>query len=330
MSKKHYIVLIPVFNDWVVARLLLQHLAQVLANSSYSVDALLVDDGSSNQCPDDFINGIEKTGALQAVHVLGLRRNLGHQRAIAIGLTYINQNFPGVDVAIMDADGEDRPEDLLRLFEAHCTQGKEQIVFAGRSVRSEGLSFRIFYRIYRLVFRVLTGQSISMGNFSVLSASILDRMVAVSELWNHYVAAVFKARIPHTTIPTVRGTRYEGRSGMNTESLVIHGLSSAAVFTEKIGTRALAVTSLFLVLIVIIIGIVIGIRLTTDLAVPGWASYMVAILSVMGLNALVLMGMFVFLVLGGRNQAAFIPSRDYQYFILKVSENLLREPLAAG
>jgi glycosyltransferase involved in cell wall biosynthesis len=323
LSKKHYIILVPVFNDWTVARILLQHLARVLENSVYTVDVLLVDDGSNNPCPENFINGIEKTESLQAVHVLSLRRNLGHQRAIAIGLTYINQNFPGVNVAIMDSDGEDRPEDLLRLFEAHSSQGKDQIVFAGRSVRSEGLKFRLFYQIYRLVFRLLTGQSISMGNFSVLSASILDRMVAVSELWNHYVAAVFKARIPHTTIPTVRGTRYEGRSGMNTESLIIHGLSSAAVFTEKIGTRALGVTSLFLVFIVIVIGVVIAIRLTTDLAVPGWASYMVAILSVMGLNALVLMGMFVFLVLGGRNQSAFIPSRDFGYFILHVSRNLL-------
>jgi len=328
--KNHYIILIPVFNDWVVARLLLQHLSQELASSSYTAEVLLVDDGSSNPCPDDFINGIEKTEALQGVRILELRRNLGHQRAIAIGLTYVNQNYPGIDVAVMDADGEDRPEDLIRLFDAHTSQGKEQIVFAGRSVRSEGLSFRIFYRIYRMVFRLLTGQSISMGNFSVLSAAILDRMVAVSELWNHYVAAVFKARIPHTTIPTVRGKRYEGRSGMNTESLIIHGLSSAAVFTEKIGTRALAVISLFLLLIVIVIGIVIGIRLTTDLAVPGWASYMVAILSVMGLNALVLMGMFVFLVLGGRNQAAFIPSRDYQHFVLKVTGNLLQKPAVSN
>jgi len=70
--------------------------------------------------------------------------------------------------------------------------------------------------------------------------------------------------------------------------------------------------------------------LTTDLAVPGWASYMVAILSVMGLNALVLMGMFVFLVLGGRNQAAFIPSRDYQHFVLKVTGNLLQKPAVSN
>lgn len=321
--KKHCIILIPVFNDWVVAGLLLRHLSRELENSEYSADVLLIDDGSSDPYPDDLINGIEKSGPLQAIRILGLRRNLGHQRAIAIGLTYINQNFPGVDVAIMDADGEDRPEDLVRLLEAHSQSGKEQIVFAGRSVRSEGVSFRILYRVYRLLFRLLTGQSISVGNFSVLSAAILDRLVAVSEIWNHFVAAVFKARIPHTTIPTARGTRYRGRSGMKFEALMIHGLSSAAVFTEKIGTRALAVTSLFLVLVLIVIGAVIGIRLTTDLAVPGWASYMVAMLSIMALNALVLMGIFVFLVLGGRNQAAFIPSRDYGYFVLNISENLL-------
>lgn len=314
------------FNDWDVAKRLLQHLAEELKDTSYTVDVCLIDDGSSTPCPDDFINGIEKNKALQAIRVLALRRNLGHQRAIAVGLAYINQNFPGTDVAIMDADGEDRPQDLVRLLEAHQDQGKEQVVFAERSERSEGLMFRILYQVYRFVFHMLTGQRIAMGNFSVMSASILDRLVAVSEIWNHYVAAVLKAQIPHTSIPTVRGIRYQGRSRMNTESLIIHGLSSAAVFPEKIGTRALVVIALFMLLVVVAIGVVVTIRLATDLAIPGWASYMVSILSVMGLNALVLMGMFVFLVLGGRNQAAFIPSRDYGYFVLRVSGNLLEAP----
>ncbi|HEV3209625.1 MAG TPA: hypothetical protein VGY91_05120, partial [Chthoniobacterales bacterium] len=36
-------------------------------------------------------------------------------------------------VVVMDADGEDRPEDLVRLVEAHSTLSEIKIIFAERT-----------------------------------------------------------------------------------------------------------------------------------------------------------------------------------------------------
>ena len=109
----------------------------------------------------------------------------------------------------MDADGEDAAEDVPRLVAA-LGAGEAAIVFAGRSARSEGPLFRVFYEIYRLMHRLLTGRRIWFGNFSIVPARLLPRLVLLSELWNHYPSAVVKARIPFTSIPLPRAPRLGG------------------------------------------------------------------------------------------------------------------------
>ena len=76
--------------------------------------------------------------AIGRVEVLHLRRNLGHQRAIAIGLAFVEAERPRCRaVVLMDSDGEDAPEDVPRLV-ARCEQeGRRKIVFAERTKRSE-------------------------------------------------------------------------------------------------------------------------------------------------------------------------------------------------
>ena len=99
--------------------------------------------------------------------------------------------------------------------------------------------FRFFYHIYRVLHRALTGVSVRVGNFSILPATFLTTLVAMSELWNHYAAAVFRSKLPFTMIPVPRGTRIAGRSRMNFTALVSHGLSAISVFGDIVGVRLL-------------------------------------------------------------------------------------------
>jgi hypothetical protein len=61
--------------------------------------------------------------------------------------------------------------------------------------------------------------------------------------------------------------------------------------------------------------ITIVIRLTTNLAIPGWATSTAASLILMLLQMCMLVSCFVFLALGGRNSASFLPIRDCPYFV---------------
>jgi glycosyltransferase involved in cell wall biosynthesis len=306
-------VLIPVFNDWHALGRLLPMLDRALAAKGRSAQILIVDDGSTEPRPRDL--GRDSFVALHGVRVLSLRRNLGHQRAIAVGLSYLCAETDAETVVVMDGDGEDDPSDVPALLERYDETGRTQIVFAERIKRSESALFRVGYFCYRYVHLALTGLRVRVGNFSVVPRSLLRRLVIASELWNHYAATVFRARLPFSVVPTSRANRLDGRAAMDTVALVAHGLSAMAVHGEVIGIRLLIVSIALAALALASIGAVIWLRLFTDRAVPMWAGTFVGASILVFLNAVMLSLIFSFTALGGRQASGFIPERDYRWFV---------------
>ena len=253
--------------------------------------------------------------ALRRIDVLRLRRNLGHQRAIAIGLAYVEDCLQAGAVVVMDGDGEDDPADVPRLLERLDEEGNGKIVFAERARRSESLVFRIFYALFKLLHLFLTGKGVRVGNFSAIPRRRLSSLVVVAEIWNHYAAAVFRSRQPYCMIPTYRSRRLCGSSSMNFVSLVTHGLSAISVYSDVVGVRLL-VMSIILAFLTLagMVGAVL-VRLATNLAIPGWASYTVGILLVLFVQAIMAAFVFSFVILGSRHGTTFLPRRDYSFFI---------------
>jgi polyisoprenyl-phosphate glycosyltransferase len=312
MRDNELTILMPIYNDWDALSLLLPILDRELKADGLTAGILIVDDGSTEAGPENFGARFE---SIKTVDVLSLRRNLGHQRAIAVGLSYIEANQPQCSVVIMDSDGEDDPKDVPRLVRECVANRGEKIVFAARIRRSEGWWFTFFYHMYRLIHFLLTGVHVRVGNFSIVPPNALKRLVAVSELWNHYAAAVHKAKLPIGLIPSERGTRLEGSPRMDMVSLIVHGLSAMAVFGDRIGVRLLIVVSAGTVLTVTALVIVIAIRVGTDLAVPGWATYATGLLLVILTQMLLVIVVFVFVILAARNAANVLPTRDYVHIM---------------
>lgn len=307
-------VLLPVFNDWAALRKLLGPLDAVLAEHNLPVHVLVVDDGSTQPVPAGPL--VDQPRAITVVEVLHLRRNLGHQRAIAIGLAYLEAERPASQlVVVMDSDGEDDPRDIPRLIARSEQLDRHAMIFAERTKRSESLVFQVCYHLYRLCHRILTGRGVRVGNFSVIPRRRLSSLVATSELWNHYAAAAFTSRQPYETIPTSRARRLDGRSKMNFVGLVIHGLSAISVYSDTIGVRLLLATLVMMGLDVLLLVVTLGIRVSTDLAIPGWATTVFGVLLIILLQATLFLFVFSFMILAGRNAASFLPTRDYGYFI---------------
>ncbi len=274
---------------------------------------LLVDDGSSTAQPDNFPGQVQ--AHIASIKVLRLRRNLGHQRAIAVALAYVQQKCSGDATLIMDADGEDRAEDIPRLVEASEASHSPLTVFAERGRRVESLLFKMFYGCYRLLHRVLTGRRIKFGNFSLLPRQHIDRIVAYPELWNHYAAAVLKARIPYTTILADRGKRLRGNSQMSFVGLVIHGLSALFASYEIVSTRLLVGTAVLGLTFFFLLLVVVVVRLFTHLAIPGWATFTEGLLFVLVTQSIAALITIIFSVMMSRNNLGFLPIRDYEYFV---------------
>jgi glycosyltransferase involved in cell wall biosynthesis len=307
------IVMMPVLDDWISAAELLRRLDKAIAASGYSVTILLVDDGSVQQCDyDDFRSGF---AVIRRIQLLRLRRNLGVQRAIAIGLAHIQKSLSCDAVLVMDADGEDTPAGVDQLLRAYSESDGQKVIFAERIRRSESLVFRSFYVLYRVLHRWLTGIRVRVGNFSILSSGNLDTLVSMSELWNHYAAAVFRSRIPFGMVPIPRGKRIAGTSSMNFASLVSHGLSAISVFADIVGVRLLIASLGASVLSGLGIVVVIAIRIFTELAIPGWATYAVGVLTIIMIQLITIASSFTFFMLSNRINLGFVPFRDYSLFV---------------
>ncbi|MFQ5473085.1 MAG: glycosyltransferase [Dehalococcoidia bacterium] len=307
------VVLIPVYNDWEALALVVDALDQSVATLDWQVRVLIVDDGSDQGDPPDVLSSPRLS--IVSVDVLALRRNLGHQRAIAIGLAWLEANLSCTAVVVMDGDGEDAPSDVPRLVAQFEEAGRAKVIFAARRRRSEGLTFQIFYQLYRFVHRILTGIPVRVGNFSLLPWPVVRRLVVVSDLWNHYAAAVFKARLPMTTIPTRRAHRLMGRPTMNFTALVMHGLSAISVLGDRVGVRLLiAAGVLFIISLILFAGLAgTGMAGTAELSPELFA--VVTLILLVAAQLILGVTLFLFGVLGRRDTASFLPLRDYRYFV---------------
>jgi hypothetical protein len=309
-------ILIPVFNDWDCLELLLKNLDRTLQAHRTQADLLIIDDGSTIPPAPSFCTAAYD--CLGRIEVVRLRRNLGHQRAIAIGLAYVEARAPCRALVVMDGDGEDDPADVPRLVERCRQEGFEKIVFAERGKRSESLAFLVCYELYKIVHVLLVGIRVRVGNFSVVPRARLESLAVVSELWSHYAAAAFKSHQPLCLVPTRRAPRLCGRSRMNFVDLVVHGLAAISVFGEIVGVRLLVMSCLLIGIALAGAAATVAVRLATDWAIPGWATYTLGLLLVLLTLGIMLAAQFSFVILAGRQGSTFLPCRDYAHFIKEV------------
>ena len=316
MNRDSLLILIPVFNEWDLLGTLMARIDAALFGAGLSADIVFLDDGSTIE-PGGHLH-VPELAAINHVESLRLARNLGHQRAISIGLAWASENRPGRTVVIMDGDGEDNPADIPTLLARYRADDCQKIIFAARTRRMEHWQFQFCYRVYQLVHLLLTGYRVRVGNFSIVPPRAVEQLAVISETWNHYAAAVFNSRIAYDTVPTPRDRRIGGHSRMNFTALVVHGLSALSVFSHIIGVRLLVASSVLLV--VAIVGLAIGsLSGAAQTATPGWLTGMLGWILATLVQAVILGAAFVLLVLSSRQGTTFIPKRDYRYFVASVT-----------
>jgi len=309
-------IVTPMFNDWEAAHQLLSDLDAVAEKLGPPLSVVVVNDGSTErgQFEPAFVRTL---GHLREVELLHLVTNVGHAQAIALGLAYVAREKHGEAVVVMDSDGEDRPGDVPRLLDS-LRADASRVTVAHREKRSETLGFRAFYRLYKVLFWLLTGRAISFGNFCVVPWPVLQRLVFLPDLFNHLAACLVRSRFPIVKLATARGTRYAGRSKMNLSALIQLGLGAIAVDLERVLVRILMALGVFCALLVMGMGIVAGIRFATDLAIPGWATNIFGILTILLVQSTVVAALLLFIDLKNRTAAVMVPALRYRDFLAAV------------
>lgn len=264
------IVVMPVYEDVEASTRLFQELNRTQGPDIYVV---AVDDGSVRQPLQ--VQAIAAAG-LDGV-VIKLRRNVGHQRAIAIGLSYVAETF-GDDaiVVVMDSDGEDTPESITELV-AGLTSPEVDVVVATRKSRVESLKFKTFYLVYKFLFSMLSGRKISFGNFMAAKMPAVRRLASMQELWTHVAASVLSSKLRVQSCPLDRGPRYAGRSKMNFVGLALHGFRALMVFAEDVLVRV-GIACTLVAGLSVAGGVVALLLKAMGFATPGWFSLAFGIL----------------------------------------------------
>ena len=230
---KKFKILIPLFNDWKSVSKLLKKIDFEIKNWDVEVSVIIVNDASTEEKL-----GLEKNfKKIKSVKILNMKENRVHQRCIASGLKYINENEDFEHVIVMDADGEDRPEELNDFYKK-VQENSNMTITGNRFKRSEGIIFKILYEVHKIITLIFTGKLIKFGNFSCLPKEHVKQLVQRPYLWNSYSSSIVRAIDNRTFIPSIRGVRYVLPSKMNILALVFHSLTIISVFRNVVIIRS--------------------------------------------------------------------------------------------
>ena len=245
---KKIIILIPVYNDWQSVFKLLENIDKGLEawdSDVAHISAIIVNDASTEERP---IN-TSTFNSLKSVQVINMKENKGHARCNAAGLRYISANSEFDLVIPMDADGEDRPEELGPLL-CKAYEYPNKVITANRVKRSEGLFFKFCYLFHKYLTFIFTGKLIKYGNFTCLPKFAVNQMINDSATWSSFSGSLAKIAKDRKFVPSIRGKRYFGPSKMSFVNLLKHSLSISAVFKTTLLIRSIFFLIVYLFLII--------------------------------------------------------------------------------
>ena len=234
-------ILISVYNDWKSVFKLLENIDLQVAEWDAEVSILIINDASTeNQTKTEL--SFKK---IKSVRVINMKQNRGHARCNAAGLKYLIEKENFDYVILMDGDGEDRPEELTKLFNK-SKENSSKTVTLNRIKRSEGLFFKLLYECHKILTYVFTGKLIKFGNYSCLPKEHAARLLKEACMWSSFSGSVTKVISVRVSVPSIRGQRYFGPSQMNLFNLLIHSFSIITVFRGVVIIRSVLFLFIYL------------------------------------------------------------------------------------
>lgn len=282
-EKKLVTILVPAYNEQEVLHMLYERLQKIIdTNKKYDFEILLINDGSKDKTLL-IMEDLRKKD--KRVCYLNLSRNYGKETAMIAGLDYSK----GDAVIIIDADLQDPPElipEMLKYWE----EGYDDVYAKRKSRKGETwlkkFTSKMYYKTLQSVTRIEIQKD--TGDFRLLDRRCVEALKSIRES-QRYTKGLFSwIGFNKKEILYDRDPRAAGNTKWNYKKLIdlsIDGLTSFTTaplrWSAIIGLFVSAIGFLYMIYI-IIKTIILGID------VPGYASTMVVILFLGGLQLIVL------------------------------------------
>jgi glycosyltransferase involved in cell wall biosynthesis len=245
-----------------------------------SFEILFVDDGST----DTTLDVIRKANAADPrIRGISLSRNFGKEAALTAGLDAVR----GLAVVPLDVDLQDPPEALPKMV-AEWRNGFDVVYGVRDNRETDSLPKRITADFYYRAHNWLSDDKIPehAGDFRLLDRRVVEVIRQMPER-NRFMKGLFAwAGFKQTAVSYHREERKVGRTKYNywkLWTLAIDGITSASTVPLRIWSYLGALVALGALAFA---GFIVVRTLTTGIEVPGYASLMVAILFLGGLQLL--------------------------------------------
>jgi dolichol-phosphate mannosyltransferase len=244
-------------------------------------EVIFVNDGSTDEslalmrklCEDD-----------RRARVIDLSRNFGHQLAITSGMDHAR----GDAVVVIDSDLQDPPEVIAEMVERWRDGYK--VVYGVRS-RREGesglklLTAKLFYRLLRRISD--TELPVDSGDFRLLDRAVIEVLKGIREENRYIRGLVAWAGFSQTGVEYRRDQRYAGESKFTLAKMARFAVDAITSFSERPLRFATQLGLLITVATGLLAAWIVASRLLTpDDSFPGFASLMVVILFLGGVQLL--------------------------------------------
>ncbi len=271
-------VVIPVYNEEGNIFLLFERLNNVFDKLNVSKEYIFINDGSKDK-------SIERIKSLANEHsyvkFVNFSRNFGHQIAVSAGLDYTK----GEKIVIIDSDLQDPPE-LIHDMYIKMGEGYE-VVYAKRKSRegdplTKKITAKMFYRILSKITEI--NIPVDTGDFRIMEKKIVEILKNMPEQEKYLRGQIAWTGFRQTFIEFDRQERHSGNTGYPYSKMLrfaFNGITSFSNFPLKFATYSgfIAAFVAFLLMIYALYS-----RFIIKDYVPGWASLMICILFLGGVQ----------------------------------------------
>jgi putative glycosyltransferase len=286
-------------------------------------EIVLVNDGS----PDESLAvalGLQRDDP--RLSVIDLSRNFGHHKAMMTGLAYAR----GARVFLIDVDLEEEPE-LLGSFVAAMDASEADIVYGVQQVRKGGLVERATGAVYYRLFDWLAAHHLPRNQLCarLMTRRFLDALLA------HRDRDVFLAGLCVTTgFRQVEIPAYKHSKGTTTYPFgrrIRMAIDSIVSFSSRPLEGIFYLGTVLLAAAAVAASLLVGRHLFGGQILPGWASVMVALCFLGGLNlfCIGIVGIYLAKVFNEAKDRPFTVIR-HVYTQVEPGEELRDRPLLAA
>lgn len=271
----------PIYNGEKMLDELVRRIESSVSTITEDYEIILVNDAS----PDNsWQKMVEICSQDKKVKGINLSRNFGQHYAITAGLS----KTIGQWVVVMDCDLQDRPEEIINLYNK-AKEGYDS-VFAQRVERKDSFSKKLSSTLFYWIFSFLTDskQDKTVANFGIYNRKVVDAILSMGDSIRYFPIMAQWVGFRKYYLPVIHSQREQGKSGYSLLTLLNLASDNMIGFSDK-PLRLMLKLGLYVVIGSIIIALFYLIRWSLGLIeVDGFTTLVISVWFALGVISMML------------------------------------------